>query len=166
MIARYLVLATHIRHELRGLKGFIDSSTRAMNCIDANPIDRNLYLTAIALYLHNFYNNVEHVFEMIAAEVDGNVPSGRAWHRDLLTQMTLVLPEIRPAVLTSETTQALDEYLRFRHVVRNVYAFQFEMERLAPLVEQLPATYERLSGEIEVFVHFLLSMSHADEAGR
>jgi hypothetical protein len=61
---------------------------------------------------------VERLFELIARHVDRVLPSGDTWHRDLLYQMAGDLPEARPAVVSQETAQALDEYRRFRHVVR------------------------------------------------
>ena len=72
---------------------------------------------------------LERVLHHIAAMVDGSVPAGREWHRDLLRQMGIALPQVRPEVLSAGTIKALDEYLRFRHVVRNVYAFEFDPER-------------------------------------
>lgn len=163
MITRHVVLAKRIRHELTLLNLTVERCMWAMERITANPADQDLYMAAIALHLHDFYCGAERIFEMAATEVDANVPTGRAWHRDLLTQMTLTLPEIRPPVLTPETVQALDEYLRFRHIVRNVYAFQFEMGKLVPLVTQLEATQQRLARELETFTEFLLSLSRADE---
>ena len=66
-------------------------------------------------------------------------------------------------MLTTETTYALDEYLRFRHVVRNVYAFQLKAEKIMPLVAQLHRTYERLRVDLEKFVRFLHYISKVDE---
>lgn len=162
-MTRYAVLANRISHELTLLKTMVEQCERAMERSTQNPADRDLYMAAVALHLHDFYGGIERVMEIIAGDIDGNVPTGRAWHRDLLTQMTLDLSDIRPAVLAPETVRALDEYLRFRHVVRNVYAFQFEMEKLMPLVDQLRAMYERLCVDFEGFARFLHRMSEADE---
>ena len=41
------------------------------------------------------------------------------WHLLLLEQMTKEVPGIRPAVISTETGTRLDEYRRFRHVIRN-----------------------------------------------
>ena len=69
--------------------------------------------------------------------------------------MQTELPKIRPAVLSASTGLALDEYLRFRHVVRNIYAFQFDKERLGKLVAELSPCFEGLSRELLAFVDFL-----------
>src|SRR5262245_54259991 len=90
----------------------------------------DLYLDAAALNLHDFYAGLERVSHHIAATIDRSVPDGSEWHRDLLRQMQVALSPIRPQVLSDETMQALDEFLRFRHVVRNIYTFAFDPERL------------------------------------
>ena len=47
------------------------------------------YLDGVALNLHGFYSGLERVFEKIALAVDGSVPSGANWHRELLNQMSI-----------------------------------------------------------------------------
>jgi len=44
--------------------------------------------------------------------------------------MTEEVPGIRPAVISTETGTRLDEYRRFRHVVRNVYTHRFDPAKL------------------------------------
>ncbi len=92
---------------------------------------------------------------LIAANVVDYLPVGSGWHHDLLDQMTEDLPGKRPPVLTSELAESLDEYLRFRHVVRHVYAFVFDADSIRRLVDQLGNTFERLREEFESFVRIL-----------
>ncbi len=64
-------------------------------------------------------------------------------------------PNIRPAVLSKETIIVLDEYLRFRHVVRNVYTFEFDAERLDHLVKNLRLAFDLVRAELVAFADFL-----------
>jgi len=48
-----------------------------------------LYLDSAALNLHGFYSGLERLFELIARHVDGAIPSGETWHRDLLQWIEL-----------------------------------------------------------------------------
>jgi hypothetical protein len=82
-------------------------------------------------------------------------PEGSAWHRDLLSQMTLELKNIRPAVLSPRTTKALDEYLRFRHVVRNIYTFELAPDRIERLVKNLRPVFTQAQIELLAFADFL-----------
>jgi hypothetical protein len=43
------------------------------------------------------------------------------WHRDLLEQMGQEISGVRPAVLSTESVERVDEFLAFRHRVRNLY---------------------------------------------
>jgi hypothetical protein len=45
------------------------------------------YLKATAYDLHGFYGGLERIFEAVATAIDGSVPGGESWHRDLLQQM-------------------------------------------------------------------------------
>jgi hypothetical protein len=72
------------------------------------------------------------------------------------------LPNLRPPVLSNETAEALDEFLRFRHVVRNVYAFQFDAERIRRLVSQMRPAFLQAQAELQQFI-ILLRYIAADE---
>ncbi len=115
------------------------------------------WLDGVALNLHGFYAGVESIFEEIARELDGALPSGPEWHRHLLMQMAAELPSLRPPVISRSTLGCLDAYRGFRHVVRNVYAFNLRPSRLAELVGGLRACYEALARDIADFAEFLES---------
>ncbi len=124
MTGRYLVVAGRIRQELGATEQVIDRVERAMAAAAQEGPDKDLLLDSVALNLHDFYTGLERVFEQVAVAVDRSAPSSSEWHRELLRQMAVDVPGLRPAVLSPGTLRALDEYLRFRHVVRNVYAFE------------------------------------------
>lgn len=74
-------------------------------------------------------------------------------------QMGLDLPKVRLPVLSNKSIRSLDEYLRFRHVVRNVYTFSFDPERIGRLVTQLDTVFEQIRQELLVFANFLEKVS-------
>jgi hypothetical protein len=65
------------------------------------------------------------------------------------------LPDLRPPVLSTEAINGLDEYLRFRHVVRNVYAFTLDAERIERLVKHLSPAFQRVQAELFDFTEFV-----------
>ena len=155
MIESYVILAGRIRKELDDLNRIIARAKRAMDMARHHPKDLDLYIDSAALNLHDVYSGVERLLKQIAATVDGNLPSSPEWHRDLLEQMGLDLPQVRPPVLTAESIRNLDEYLRFRHVVRNVYTFSLDPERVERLVKDLGPIFEQLRQELLMFAQFL-----------
>lgn len=162
MIQRLLVTAARLRQELADLEQVVARVERGVAAAKQRPEDRDLYLDSVALNLHDFYTGLERVFRHIAATVDGSVPESGEWHRDLLQQMAVELPQIRPRVLSAEVTQTLDEYLRFRHVVRNIYAFEFDAERIEPLAAHLRSVFASVRAELLNFATFLVQLADAD----
>lgn len=155
MSERYRVAAGRIHQELGDLDQVMRRARRAIEAAKKRPEDQDLYLDSVALNLHDFYAGLERIFHHIASAIDESVPGGHEWHRDLLRQMGVQLSGVRPPVLSAESTQALEDYLGFRHVVRNVYAFQFDPERIERLVNHLPSVFMKVSNDLEAFARFL-----------
>ena len=155
MIEGYVVLATRIRKELVDLERVVSRAEGAIDAARKRTQDQDFYIDSAALNLHDIYAGLERVFQQIATTVDNSVPSGKDWHRDLLRQMNVEIPDLRPIVLSDDALSALDEFLRFRHVVRNVYAFSFDPEQIERLVKQVRPSFMQARGELLVFAHFL-----------
>jgi hypothetical protein len=123
----------------------------------ARQLDENqdLFVDSAALNLHHLYSGLERLFEQIASIVDQTMPSTHDWHRALLQQMTVEVTGLRPQVLSEGAATALDEYLRFRHVVRNVYAFNLDPERVRQLTANVRPVVDQASAELRAFADFL-----------
>lgn len=161
MIERYLVIKERVRRELNEIERVVARVERALVSAQHNAKDADLYVDSIALNLHDFYVGLERIFELIAANLDRSTPAGSDWHRDLFLQMTIALPQIRPRVLSEETAVALDEYRRFRHVVRHVYAFEFDPARIHALAHKLRLTWEQARADLLAFTAFLEDLSRS-----
>jgi hypothetical protein len=159
MIESYLILAERIRKEIHDLERLVARANRAVTTARKSPQDADLFLDSASLNMHDVYSGFERIFKQIAATVDGAVPTSPEWHRELLEQMGLDLRKVRPPVLTVEAIQSLDEYLRFRHVVRNVYTFSFDPERIGRLVKELESVFEKVRQELSAFADFLEKVS-------
>ncbi|MCU0570918.1 MAG: hypothetical protein MUF49_30665, partial [Oculatellaceae cyanobacterium Prado106] len=110
--------------------------------IQQNPTLAPLLYESLALKLHNFYTGCERVFQLIATEFDGSLPSGFDWHKRLLDRMSHPR-EGRQSVVSIDTVQRLQEYLGFRHIVRNIYGFELDVTRLTRLVEGYPMVWNQ-----------------------
>ncbi len=155
MNGRYLLAVSRIRQELTDVERVVARARRAVDAARRHPEDQDLYLDSAALNLHDFYGGLERIFHHIAATVDASAPLGREWHRELLQQMGLAVPRMRPPVLSPGTIKALDEYRSFRHIVRNIYAFEFDPERVEHLVVGLATVFGQVRHELDAFAHVL-----------
>jgi hypothetical protein len=110
-------------------------------------------VSGLTLYLENLYMGVERVLSLIAQEVDKIVPSGGSWHLQLLQQMVIEVPSVRPAVISQETYEKLNEFRGFRHVARNLYAYDLEPGRVIELAKKLNQCHESFITDMESFTN-------------
>lgn len=161
MSVQYLRLAADIQDELKDIARVVErAETSAIKAVKTGD---DAYLDAVAINLHGFYSGAERLFENIARTVDGSLPDGDKWHHDLLRQMTLDIPAVRPPALRKETAYCLEEYLKFRHVVRNVYTFKFHPERLQALTKDLHPCFTAVQADLTHFAQFLIQLTNHDQ---
>jgi hypothetical protein len=139
-----------------GLDEVRDVATRTERIwAEARGSTDDWHVDAVALNLHGFYAGVERLLELIAEAVDEVKPAGGDWHRALLSQMASEISEVRPAVLAIATRNDLDRYRGFRHVVRNVYAFNLDPRQVGLLVDALSATVGMVAADLGAFADWL-----------
>lgn len=159
MSERFRLVAARVRQEIQDLYPVVDKCQRAMRIAKLATRDQDLYLDSAALNLHDFYSGVERILLHIAGAIDRVVPTGNHWHQELLLQMRTDAKGLRPAALSEESLECLKEYLAFRHVVRNVYTFKFDLDRIDRLVDKLPACFELLTKQLNAFAEQLEAIS-------
>ncbi len=163
MNAPYPILAQRIQDEVVEIERTINAISRHWKQFKHVRVDQDAYLNSVALNLHSFYSGVERILELIAVEIDGGALGGEAWHAELLRQMMLGVPKIRPPVLSEESGAWLDEYRKFRHRVRNIYATNLVPDRMQYLVKDLPAGWRRVRKELLAFADFVEKLGQTDE---
>ena len=163
MIPSHLLLAQRIRDEIVELERSVNRVGRAWKAAKEAEADQDMFIDSAALNLHSFYAGLERLMEFTAYQLEGSPPKGPSWHKELLRQMSTDVPGVRPPMITATTVEALDEFRRFRHVVRNIYAEHLEPDRIDKLVGQLAAVWGQLKVELEAFATFLEGVSQADD---
>ncbi|MGQ9623164.1 MAG: ribonuclease toxin HepT-like protein [Candidatus Caldatribacteriaceae bacterium] len=160
-----LSLVGEIESLLQSLETVVDEARERMIHYSSRKPDR-FDLRGLGSLLHDFYTIVEDIFELISQDINGSGnPESFDWHKRLLSRMSIAIPEVRPAVISEELKEHLEEYLRFRHVFRNVYGHLLEWERVCPLLEGLEETYRAFRKELGNFKGFLLELAHGLEEG-
>jgi hypothetical protein len=90
----YIVVSSRIKIEIESIEKVIERIERGMMAGKRNPNDLDFYIDSIALNLHDFYSAIERMFYQIASIVDNHIPSTKEWHRDLLYQMRVEIPNV------------------------------------------------------------------------
>ncbi len=135
--------------ELTNLKRLIEEMQDLISRISEEP---NFIIARTAgSILHDFYCGIEKIFGRIATNVDNDMPKGEDWHMKLLFQMAQSKKD-RKSIINSALSQDLKEYLRFRHLFRNIYGFELKWEKIRPLYLRLDDVYNKLKLSLAEFL--------------
>ncbi|KPA09467.1 hypothetical protein MHK_010299 [Candidatus Magnetomorum sp. HK-1] len=151
----YNSLIERILLEIPLLDQLVKKAIDAWNDGAKAPEIQEIYIGYIALNLHGFYSGLEKIFILTARQIDGEIPKGKDWHSKLVDQISEDYKDIRPAIIGTKNAKSLDEFKRFRHVVRNVYTFSLAPEKIGPLIKELPVLWKQIKVELIDFSRFL-----------
>ena len=130
MSEELIAIAKRIRREISELDKIREHALRRWQKVSKDPD----YLGSVGFDLQSFYQGVERIFQTIAKSIDRSVPSGESWHKTLLEQMANEVSGIRPAVISTQAREALDNFRMFRHLAHNIYTFNLDPRRIKPLL--------------------------------
>lgn len=136
-------LASDLLNELDKLEQLKTEIERTQQLLEKPELNQVVCET-FALKLHNFYTGCERIFQIIATELNGGLPSSFNWHQRLLTRMATRQPHRLP-VISEETEKYLKEYLGFHHIIRNIYGFELDTNRIQKLINNYYPVWEALS---------------------
>lgn len=145
---RYLRLISEIQVKLGEIKRIPGQLQQA---VEQDGIPEFMRAITAGKFLHDFYTGLEDIFEKIVRETGEGVPNGESWHKELLNAMTLELEEVRPPVIDKHLSKELEQYLRFRHLFRNIYGDELQWSEMSELVERMPQVLEQAEECIDNF---------------
>jgi len=154
-VDNFAALRADIDREMRNLERLSQELVRVLVATTEGTSAR---VRAAGSVIHDFYTGAEKIFRRIAIRMDQDLPTGEDWHVQLLHRMAVSVEEIRPAVIDETLENQLEEYLRFRHLFRNIYGFDLKWERCQPLAERMDKTFGDLKEQIGIFENFLSSI--------
>ncbi|TAK42568.1 MAG: hypothetical protein EPO27_16740 [Betaproteobacteria bacterium] len=117
----------------------------------ADALDQWIHLTAMASGIEHAYSGLEQAFKIIAAEIDGAVPTADDWHARLCALMFTPVPGRRPAVLPAALRSELDDLRAFRHRVRNLYGSELAADVVKEKAARAPATVAKVRSALRAF---------------
>ena len=109
-------------------------------------------MTILGSVLHSFYNGLENIFDIIAKNIDGSVPTGNKSHQELLHQMASE-NNMRDEIIDEQLYLKLREYATFRHFYRHAYSFQLNWDKMKPLVEDIHGIWKETKQRLEKFIY-------------
>lgn len=148
-------LTQRINDELDKIDGMLERIQRGLEKIEIVPIDVKEFIeNTIATDLADVYRGIENIFLRIAREVDMHVPRVSQWHKNLLRQMPEQRPE-RPPVISEDTYLQLEDLLKFRHKVNNIYGKELRYEKTIPHAKSIDTLFAKVSQDLNTFTDSL-----------
>jgi hypothetical protein len=117
--------------------------------------EADVYLDSLVHNIENFYMGVEEIFKRIAMFTNEGIPEGPRWHIALIKGMAREIPGVRPAVIRGETRILLDEYRKFRHLVRNIYTFSIIPQKVMRLANGNKKAFNAFTRDIKRFINII-----------
>lgn len=158
-VKEVLRFKTEIIDELENIGRIVNIIIKRRKDIKKAGIDSEVYLDSLVHNIENFYMGVEEVFKRIALFTDEGIPDGPRWHSILIKNMARDIYRIRPRVIQDETMLLLDEYRKFRHLVRNIYTFNIVPEKVMKLARDIKKAFRFLKIDINNFLKIIEKIS-------
>lgn len=105
----------------------------------------------LAMHVQAFYTGVEYVLKNTLENLDGAVPSGTAWHAQLMKQAARPSAN-REAILSADTFVLFNELRSFRHFIHNVYGTRLDNRRVRNIARTAMTAGDRLGRDWDAFV--------------
>ena len=114
-------------------------------------IPDNIEVAALGLFLQSFYNGIENIIKFIMKENYGILPNSNKWHKELL-DLCFIGNNDHNILFSEELKEKLDDYLSFRHFIRNTYSYKIKWERMENLILEINKNWNDIKNEINIFV--------------
>ena len=108
-------------------------------------------LSAAAMVLHSFYNGIENILLMIFKNYEEKLPNGNNWHMELLEKATVQYGN-RKIVFNSELKNQLEEYRKFRHIVRHTYNYKLNWTMMEGIMNNVNIIWGKIKESLNKFI--------------
>ncbi|MDA0842219.1 MAG: hypothetical protein O3B01_17380 [Planctomycetota bacterium] len=109
-------------------------------------------LEAMCYQLHNLFCAFEDAFKIIAERFENQVEEASHWYAEFLKRMKAEIQGVRPAVLSEESYELLDEMRAFRHVFRHAYGKELDYAKAVVALNKAELLRNRHAGEFQEFL--------------
>jgi hypothetical protein len=130
----------------------LDQKFTALQPQNINSATSEKDLIVAGYFLSGIYSVIEEIFVKVAKEFENKVEDPLRWHVELLSRMALEIEEVRPAIISKQSRDYLDELRRFRHVFRFSYAFELKWEKILLAVKHWQKGKKFIYRDLEKFV--------------
>ena len=148
-----------IMEELGNIGRIVSVIEKRKKEIKKHDADADVYIDSLIHNIENFYMGIEEILKRIGLFTGEGIPEGPRWHSILIKGMARDIPGVRPPVIQHETRELLDEYRKFRHLVRNIYTFNIIPEKVMKLARGITKVFNAFNKDMNDFLNFMGKIS-------
>ena len=138
--------ALKVEFEISQIDMLLDETTPLLKLAQARTPDM-VETAALGLFLQSFYNGIENIIKFIMKEKYGKFPSGNKWHKELL-DLCFIKTNDQKGLFSENVKDTLDDYLSFRHFIRNTYSYRIKWERMEDLILNINKNWDEIKADI------------------
>lgn len=152
MKEKVAILRSEIERDLERLnklfKKFTNSYTEYEKTLEYSKLIES------AFYISQVYSGFERIFKNIAKTFENAIEED-FWHKSLLERMGLEIKGIRPALLSPDSLELLNELRAFRHFFRHAYDADISRDKFKIVAEKALKIKKLYIRDINKFLTFL-----------
>ncbi len=146
---KYLALKTRLEDEMLAFEENVNTLITLME--QSKTVPEGFVTPTLASYIVDVYTGCEKMSERVAVTLDGNLPKGENWHEQLLRQMADTGGDNRPPLWQGSLLLELDEYRKFRHLVRHNYQVKLKADKGLILANKIIISSTKVKEAIQQF---------------
>ena len=139
-----------IEFEISQVDKLLDETMPLLN-LAQNKVPDMVETAALGLFLQSFYNGIENIMKFAMKDKYGKLPSSYKWHKELL-DLCFIKNTDKNELFSEELKNTLDDYLSFRHFIRNTYSFRIKWERMEQLVLDIKINWNKIKTETNTYI--------------
>lgn len=124
--------------------------------VDINVYEKR-YL--FALKTQQFYTAIEDLCKQIAKSFENHIDNIENFHKELLARMSIEVPKMRPAVISTRSMLLLDKLRAFRHFIRHAYDCELDPKELENIQTKIAAEFSFVEEDFKKFRSYVQSLS-------
>lgn len=155
MKEKIAVLKSEIENDYKKINKILTKFEKAYT--EFNNLKEYSKLIESAFYISQFYSGFENIFKNVAKVFENNIEDDY-WHKSLLDRMTLNIEGIRPALISEDSYDSLNELRAFRHFFRHAYDMDLNRDKFQIVAHKLFELKESFRKDISSFLDFLESL--------
>ncbi|MEW6618207.1 MAG: hypothetical protein AB1422_02455 [bacterium] len=109
-------------------------------------------IESLAYQLHNLYCAFEDLFKIVTDSFDNHIQNKTHYHIELLRRMTMTIEGIRPALISQENYELLDNLRAFRHLFRHAYSYELDERKIKIVLADAIKLKKRYQNDINIFL--------------